>query len=61
MPPSDFINAAVAPPDGTPPRQPPDRTPSSPPPDLSFLAGKLQEINTYLLRPFADLGADRLL
>ena len=46
MPPSDFINAAVTPPDGTPPRQPPDRTPSSPPPDLSFLAGKLQETST---------------
>lgn len=46
MPPSEFINAALAPSDGPPPGQPPDRTSSSPPPDLSFLAGKLQEMGT---------------
>jgi len=45
MPPSDFINAALAPSDGTPPGQP-DQTSSSPPPDLSFLAGKLEEMGT---------------
>ena len=43
---SDFINAALARPDDSQPRQPPDRTPSSPPPDLSFLAVKLQEMGT---------------
>lgn len=46
MPPSDFINAALAWPEGPPPRQQGDQTSSSPTPDLSFLVGKLQEMNT---------------
>ena len=45
MPPSDLINAALAPSDGRPPGQSDQRS-SSPPPDLSFLAGKLQEMDT---------------
>ena len=45
MPPSDLINAALAPSDGS-PRGQPDQRSSSPPPDLSFLAGKLQEMDT---------------
>ncbi len=43
MPLSNFINAALAPSDGSSPGQH-DRTSSGPPPDLSFLAAKLQEM-----------------
>ena len=46
MPPAAFINAALTRPDGPPPRQRPDQTSFSRPPDLSFLAGKLQEMDT---------------
>ena len=45
MLPSDFINAALAPSDGSPPGQHDQRS-STPPPDLSFLAGKLEEMGS---------------
>src|SRR5216683_2610643 len=45
MPRTDFINAALAPSAGPPPGQP-DRTSSGPPPDLTFLARKLQEMDS---------------
>jgi len=46
MPPANFIKAALARSDGTPPHQRPDQTSFSPPPDLSFLADKLEEMGT---------------
>ena len=46
MPPSEFINAALAPSDAPPPGQRLGQMSSGPAPDLSFLAGKLHEMGT---------------